>query len=138
MGMYDREPNFEETFTEGDRFVVLNAEYVGTINTREGPAEKVILEIVSRMEPTKRIKYSALGVGLANQAKRASRSDFPHVAEFVRVPTGTGDNKVKLLAKVDVEPRAFIDGDDGPPIQVQADLLSGSGSGGNGEEPIPF
>src|SRR5271157_3086906 len=109
MGMSDKEPNFEETFTEGDRFVILGMEYVGKIHTREGDAEKCLIQLVSREHPTRKVKYSALGVGLSNQAKRAERSDFPHVAEFVRIPTGQGDNKVKLLAKVDVDPREFLD-----------------------------
>lgn len=126
MGMYDKEPNFEETFTEGDRFVLLDAQYVGTINTREGPAEKSLFTIVSREHPTIKRKYSALGVGFANQAKRAEKGDFPHVAQFTRVPTGQGDNKVKLLAKVEVDPRAFIDGEDGPELP-DTDLLAATG-----------
>jgi hypothetical protein len=116
MGMYDKEPNFGETFKEGDRFVILGAEYVGSISTREGPAEKSIFTIVSREHPSSKVRYSVLGIGFANQAKRASRDDFPHVAEYVTVPTGRGENRVKLLARVEVEPRAFIDGDDGPPL----------------------
>lgn len=137
MGMYDREPNFEETFTEGDRFVLLDAQYVGTINTREGPAEKVLFTIVSREHPDVKRKYSALGVGFANQAKRAERGDFPHVAEFARVPTGQGENRVKLLAKVDVQPRAFIDGDNGPPLP-ETDLLAASGQASQSEEGLGF
>lgn len=121
MGMYDREPNFEDSFKEGDRFVLTGAEYAGTIQTREGPAEKAVFVIVSREHPDVKRRYSALGVGFANQAKRAEPSDFPHVAQYVRVPTGQGDNKVKLLAKVDVNPRDFINGEDGPPLDESAD-----------------
>jgi hypothetical protein len=115
MGMYDKDPNFGETFTEGDRFVVLGAEYVGTIRTARGEAEKSIFTIVSRLHPDRKVRYSALGKGFASQARRAERSDFPHVAEYTRVPSG--ENEVKLLAKVDVDPRAFIDGDDGPELR---------------------
>lgn len=120
MGMYDREPNFEDSFQVGSRFVLTGAEYVGSINTREGPAEKSIFTIVSREDPQTEVRYSALGIGFANQAKRAESSDFPHVAEYTRIATGQGDNKVKLLAKVEVEPRAFLNGEDGPPLEQES------------------
>ena len=116
MGMYDKSPNFGETFNVGDRFVILNAEYAGTINTRYGDAEKSVFTIVSREHPTTKVRYSALGAGFARQSQNAERSDFPHVAEYVTVPTGKGNNTVKLLAKVNQDPRAFIDGEDAPPL----------------------
>lgn len=119
MGMFDREPNFGETFTEGDRFVLMGAEYMGKISTREGPAEKSSFTIVSRAHPTEQIRYSVLGVGFANQAKRAKADDFPQVVEFITEATGTGDNRVKLVAPVNVDPRAFLDGEDGPPLDKE-------------------
>lgn len=119
MGMFDREPNFGETFKEGDRFVLTAAEYMGKISTREGPAEKSSFTIVSRAHPTEAIRYSVLGVGFANQAKRAKDDDFPQVVEYITVPTGTGDNRVKVLAPVNVDPREFLDGNDGPPLDDQ-------------------
>lgn len=118
MGMDDREPNFGEVFSEGSRFILMGAEYVGTINTRYGDAEKSLLDIVSREHPDKRVKYTTLGVGIANQARRSEPSDFPRVVELVAIPTGTGGNRVKRLVKVDVEPRDFLDGDDGPAIDA--------------------
>jgi hypothetical protein len=123
MGMYDKAPNFEETFNVGDRFVMLGAEYVGSIPTRYGAAEKSVLTIVSREHPDRKIRYSALGQGFARQAQNAERSDFPHVAEYVVVATGTSNNKVKLLARVDVDPREFIDGNDGPPLLDEGESL---------------
>jgi hypothetical protein len=115
MGMYDKEPNFGETFAEGDRFVLLGAEYVGTIKTKFGSAEKSIFTIVSRDHPSVKRQYAVLGDGFAGQARRSERADFPHVAEYTSVPTASG-NRVKLLARVDVDPLAFIDGDDGPAL----------------------
>lgn len=120
MGMFDKEPNFGETFKEGDRFVLTAAEYVGTIQTREGLAEKSSFTIVSRAHPDEAIRYSVLGVGFANQAKRAKESDFPQVVEFITEATGTGDNRVKLLAPVNVEPRDFLNGNDGPTLDATA------------------
>lgn len=118
MGMYDKVPNFGEAFVPGDRFVLLGAEYAGKINTRYGEAEKSVFTIVSRDKPTVKVRYSALGAGFARQAQNAERGDFPHVAEYTISATGKGDNEVKLLVRVDVDPRAFIDGDDGPPLQA--------------------
>lgn len=133
MGMYDREPNFGEHFNPGDRFVITDAEYVGTITTREGPAEKSIFELVTRADQ-KRVKYSVLGKGFARQARQASRGDFPHVAEYIKIPTGQGNNEVKLLVKVDVDPRAWLEGDDGPAI---AEILP-QGGNEDGDEPLGF
>ena len=93
--------------------------------------------IVSREHPTRKIRYSALGEGFARQAQNAERSDFPHVAEYVTVATGTGSNKVKLLARVDVDPREFINGNDGPPLSVGESLFVGEPPTTD-EEAIPF
>jgi hypothetical protein len=134
MGMFDKEPNFGETFKEGDRFVILAAEYVGEIRTQHGKAEKSVFTIVSRDHPDRKIRYSVLGTGFAGQARRAEASDFPMVAEFVTVPTGNDGNRVKLLAKVDVTPRAFIDGEDGPAIEP----LEPTTAPAAGDEAIPF
>jgi hypothetical protein len=140
MGMYDREPLFGEEFNVGDRFVVTDARYVGKIKTTYGEAEKSIFTIVSRKEPKKKISYSVLGEGFARQARQAERGDFPHVAEYVKIPTGTGGNEVKLLVKVDVQPRAFIDGDDGPELDTtDLEMRAGAASGvAAGEDDIPF
>src|ERR1700728_2594699 len=112
MGMFDREPNFGETFKEGDRFVLDAAEYMGKIQTREGPAEKSSFTIRTQENPEP-VRYSVLGVGFANQAKRADAEDFPQVVEFVTEPTGSGDNRVKLVAPVRVEPDEFLSGNNG-------------------------
>src|SRR5688500_18323251 len=89
MGMYDQEPNFEQKFNPGDRMILVGMQYVGPVNTKHGPAEKVFITVVTRDNAStdgdrvtgKPITYSALGVGFAALAKRASRADFPHVAE---------------------------------------------------------
>lgn len=140
MGMYDPEPNFEDSFSEGDRFILMGMEYVGSIQTRFGPAEKVLLDIVSREHPTKRVKYSAIGRGFAAMAKRAERGDFPHVAEFIRVDL-PGGNQVKRFARVEVDPREFLNGDDGPelePSQLGDALAGGAGSTAPADDDIPF
>ena len=113
MGMFDREPNFGEAFSVGARFIITAAEYVGKISTREGPAEKSSFTIITRSDrqPT---RYSVLGVGFANQAKRSEPDDFPAVVEYVTEATGQGDNRVKLLAPVMVSPDEFLNGNDGP------------------------
>jgi hypothetical protein len=116
MGMFDREPNFGEAFKEGDRFVLTSAEYIGKIHTREGVAEKSSFTIVSKEHPQEEVRYSVLGIGFANQAKRAEGDDFPRVVEYITLPTGTGDNRVKLVAPVNVDPRAFLEGNNGPPL----------------------
>lgn len=142
MGMYDQEELFGESFVIGDRFILMNLEYVGPINTRMGSAEKSRALIVSREHPTEKRWYSVLGVGLARMAKQCERSDFPHVAELIEVPTGKGDQHVKLFARVDVGPRDFLDGDDGPALAAP-DVLVGGGGGesrnnDNGDDDIPF
>ena len=125
MGMYDKTPNFGEIFKPGDRFVVLGAQFVGTISTRFGDASKSIFTLVTREHPDRKVQYAVLGEGFARQAQNATPSDFPHVAEYVTVPTGKqGQSNVKLLAPVAMDPRAFIDGDDGPPPAPVVDPLS--------------
>jgi hypothetical protein len=114
--MYDKDLNFGEHFNPGDRFVVLGLHYNGEINTSYGPAKATIMFIVTRESPTTKQRYMALGEGFAAQAMKAEPGDFPHVAEYVREPRGS--NEVKLLARVDVDPRKFIEGDDGPPLPV--------------------
>ena len=137
MGMYDKEPNFEETFSTGDRFVITGMEYAGTINTRFGQAEKTLIQIVSRDHPDVKRTYSAIGAGFAQLAKRADRGDFPHVAEFIRVKLDE-KREVKRFAPIDVEPRAFIDGDNGPPLSAEfhPDVLATAPTGptGNGDD----
>lgn len=113
MGMFDKEANFGEAFKEGDRFILDNAEYMGKIQTREGPAEKCSFTIRTREHPEP-VRYSVLGVGFANQAKRSDPDDFPQVVEFITEPTGTGDNRVKLVTPVRVSPDDYLAGDDGP------------------------
>jgi hypothetical protein len=136
MGMYDKTPNFGDAFVPGDRFVLCGAVYVGTISTRYGDAEKSLFTIVSRLLPEEKIVYSALGTGFARQAQNAVPADFPHVAEYTVIPTGKDRNEVKLLAKVDVDPRAFIDGNDGPALPVNLDPATPGGMGP--EEDLPF
>lgn len=139
MGMFDRDEPFGETFTVGDRFVLLALTYEGTIQTRMGAAEKSRAKIVSRDHADKVKWYSALGVGIARMAKQADAQDFPVVVELIEVPVGNSGNKVKLLAPVDVKPRAFIDGDDGPPAtRPDTDPLSGGGTPADADEDIPF
>lgn len=113
MGMFDKEENFGEAFKEGDRFILNAAEYIGQIQTREGAAEKSIFTVITREHPDP-VRYSVLGVGFANQAKRAEPGDFPQVVEYITQPTGSGDNRVKLVAPVRVSPEDFLNGNDGP------------------------
>lgn len=115
MGMYDRYENFGDHFAPGDRFVVTGLRYVGEISTRFGKAKKSLVEVVTREEPNKRQTYSMLGEGFAGQAQRAESSDFPHVAEYIEHPLD-GGNRVKLLSRVDVDPREYMAGNDGPPL----------------------
>lgn len=122
MSMYDVEPNFEKTFSEGDRFVLTALKYVGSVNTMHGPAQKVLVTIVTResyaSETERQVTYSALGAGFAALAQRATAKDFPHVAEYVRVALA-GGNSVKRFARVDIEPGDWIKGDDGPPLTIE-------------------
>ena len=125
MGMYDKTPNFGEVFKPGDRFVVMGAQFIGQISTWFGDASKSIFTLITREHPDRRVQYAVLGEGFARQAQNATPSDFPHVAEYVTVPTGKqGQSNVKLLAPVAMDPRAFIDGDDGPPAVPMVDPLS--------------
>jgi hypothetical protein len=111
--MYDKDLNFGEHFSDGDRFVVLAASYDGEIRTSYGLAKKTTFTIATRDKP-ERTRYMALGAGFAAQAMRAEPSDFPHVAELVREKRGD-DREVKLLVPVSVEPAEFMQGNDGPP-----------------------
>lgn len=136
--MYEQEPQFEEHFHVGDRVAVLGMEYVGEINTRYGPAKKTLITLTTRETYPARATFSVLGAGFALLAQRAERSDFPHVAEFVTVKL---DEKrtVKRFAKVDVAPKAWVDGDDGPPVDLDALAPAPLANGGRAaEEDIPF
>jgi hypothetical protein len=115
MGMFDREPNFGEIFKEGDRFVLDAAEYIGKISTKEGPADKSSFTIRTQAKPEP-TRYSVLGVGFANQARRAEPGDFPQVVEFTTQPTASGDNRVKLVQPVNISPEEFLAGNNGPPL----------------------
>lgn len=119
MGMYDKAPNFGEHFNDGDRFILVGATYQGTIKTTYGDAECCMFTVVTREahEPT---SYLALGQGFASQVKRAESSDFPHVAELTRQPRPQGQ-EVKLLAPVDVSPKDWLEGNDGPPLESVSD-----------------
>lgn len=117
MGMYDKDENFGEHFNPGDRFVVTGLRFAGEINTRFGMAKLSHIEIVTRGVQEK-VKYAMIGEGFAAQAQHAEPSDFPHVAEYT-VKELDGGNKVKLLTRVDVDPRAFLNGDDGPALEEQ-------------------
>lgn len=117
MGMYDRAPNFEDEFHAGDRMVLMGLKYEGTVQTRVGPAEKVTVELVTRDSYPDVLTFSALGVGFAAQAKAAVPADFPHVAEYARVRQPSG-NEVKRFVPVNVAPKAWVDGDDGPAADI--------------------
>lgn len=142
MSMYDREPNFEDTFKVGDRMVLMDAVFVGTINTRFGAAEKSLLTVVTRESYPNRNTYSALGAGFANLSRRASRADFPHVAEYILVALG-GDKTVKRFAPVmddtggQLDPKAWVGGDDGVPVDADQFAPTGGGSSA-GQDDIPF
>jgi hypothetical protein len=140
MGMFERDEPFGDSFQAGDRFVLTALTYEGIIPTRMGEAEKSRARIVSRDHPNKALWYSVLGVGIARMAKQAEPGDFPCVVELIEHPTGKGDQKVKLFAPVDVKPRAFIDGEDGPPAKRPdtADPLSGPPAATDADEDIPF
>lgn len=126
MGMFDKQPNFGEKFNVGDRFVLLSAHYDGEITTKHGKAEKSTFAIATRETP-ERVEYSALGVGFGRQARAAVQGDFPVVVEYISVPTGNEGNSVKLLAPVAVDPRAFLDGEDGPPAELPDATEQGNG-----------
>lgn len=124
MGFFDRDPNFGEKFKKGDRFIVTKAEDGGQISTVHGTAERCYLTVVTR-DKQEEVRYQALGMGLAEQARKAESKDFPCVVELQEVPTGKGDNVVKKLAPVLVDPREFLNGNDGPPA-VETSTPSGS------------
>lgn len=124
MGMYDKLANFGEVFKPGDRFVITGAEYVGNISTRFGDASKSIFTLVTREHPDVKKQYSVLGEGFARQAQNASAADFPHVAEYTTIPSREGQSNLKLLAPVAMDPRDWINGDDGPPPIPVADPLA--------------
>lgn len=131
MTMYEQDPNFEEKFKVGDRMVLTGMIYNGPISTRFGKAEKVTLLVVTRESYPAVEKYSALGQGFANLAKRATAGDFPHVAEFIHVPLGDGKH-VKRFAPVTngdgpLDPKEFIDGNDGDPIDMTPFTTPGGG-----------
>lgn len=123
MSMFDKVLNFEDVFTPGDRFVLTGMKFEGEITTRHGKAQRTTIKTVTRDSYPKVISYSALGVGFASMAKRAERSDFPVVVEYavVNLPE---DKTLKILAKVEVTPRDWKDGEDGPPVVLE-DYKSG-------------
>lgn len=141
MSLFDREPNFEETFTEGDRFALVSLQFMGQISTVKGPAKKTLITVITRESYPNRATYSALGEGFAAMAQRAQPSDFPVIVEYARVPLASG-NSVKRLEPVlkdgePLNPGNWRQGDDGDPIVIEAPkTASGSdaptpGNGGN-------
>lgn len=131
MGMFDRDPNLEDHFKEGDRFVLRGLQYVGKIDTRHGQADKTLMHIVSRDTYPKTIVYSALGVGFANMAQRAERSEFPVVVEFVVLDIG-GGKTLKKFAPIAVAPADFVKGEDGPPVDPAFLEVAATGATGGG------
>lgn len=137
--LFEREPNFEEKFKVGDRFVLMGLRYTGSIATSNGSAHRSLVTAITRESYPKRITYSALGVGFKNMAERATPSDFPVVVEYIRVPL-PGNRDVKRFAPVTWEeepltPADFVkNGIDGDPIDMEefasptgADMSSASG-----------
>lgn len=138
MGMYDNDANFEDHFEVGDRLVLMGLTYEGQISTRFGKADKTTVFAVTRESYPKRLRFSALGVGFANMAKRAERGDFPHVAEYIVVDLPNG-NTLKRFAKVEVTPAEWKDGNDGPAIDPAEYAPSATTAGTTPEtEDIPF
>lgn len=122
MSMYTTDPNFEDDFKVGDVIVLTNLQYVGKINTRHGDAEKVMVSLVTRESYPTVLTYSALGAGFANLARRASPGDFPHVAQYIRVPLPQG-RQVKRFAPVTLNgqplnPKQWVEGLDGDPVDA--------------------
>lgn len=121
--MFDREPNFEDTFKVGDRFVLMNLQYTGTIRTRMGEAHRSIITAVTRDSYPGQTAYSVIGVGFRNMAERSVPADFPVVVEYVRVSL-PGGKDVKRLARVmngelPLTPADFIHAKiDGDPIDM--------------------
>jgi hypothetical protein len=118
MGMFDRDKNFGEHFNPGDRFILTSLAYEGEIQTVNGLAAKsragIVREGAESKDPE---KYSLLGKGFAEQAKRATRNEFPCVVEYVKIPL-PGDKEVKRFEPVDVSPGDFFEGNHGPPVNI--------------------
>jgi hypothetical protein len=131
MGLFDRDVNFGETFRPGDRFILTSLTYEGEIDTVHGKAQKSRAGIVIRGDDESPEKYSLLGSGFAEQARNAERGDFPCVVEYVLIPLA-GDREVKRLVPVDVTPRNWFEGDDGPPVTLHEGIPAAS------NEDIPF
>lgn len=135
MSAFKQAPNFGEVFRKGDRFVVCGMKDNGEIQTKFGPAKSSMVTIVSRDHPTHKRTYLALGVGINRQACQAEASDFPQVVELTETPTSTAGNSVKLLSPVEVDPREFLDGNDGPALNL-ASVVEASPE--EGEGPVDF
>lgn len=116
MGMFDRDPNFGEKFTPGDRFILCGIKYEGEIQTVHGTAKRSTVKIVTRDETDKKpISYTALGDGFALQAQRVATGDLPAVVEYVKIPIGN-DREVKRFEPVGIGPQEWFDGNDGPAL----------------------
>lgn len=131
MGMFDRDKNFGEVFKPGDRFILTSLVYEGEIQTVNGAAEKSRAGIVLRNEGGDKTpeKYSMLGKGFAEQARRAQRTEFPCVVEYVKIPL-SNDKEVKRLEPVAVDPGEWFNGNDGPPLSTEM-VAAGVASGVN-------
>lgn len=120
MGAFDKRKNFEDEFSEGDKFVLLGLKYEGTIKTREGDADLTIARV--RTGERQAENLGILGRGIAGQARRAERSDFPCVVEYGRVQLSE-DRSMKVLAPVVIGEsgcRAFVGGEDVGPADYSA------------------
>lgn len=117
--MYQPDPPFEEACKVGDRFVLMDMKYMGTINTKFGPAHKTLISIVTRESYPGTLTYSAIGAGFRALAERSEPGDFPHVAEYITVDLPGGKHVKRFAPVPDTDPRAFIhDDNDGGPIDM--------------------
>lgn len=129
MSMFDQEPNFEEAFKEGDRFVLTAARFVGEVNTRHGKARKSLFTICTRESYPGQETYSALGAGFANMAERATPADFPVLVEYVRLNLPNGNTLKRFAPIPNGEPGKFVKGEEYPPLtDAEKGIREGTGS----------
>lgn len=142
--LFEREPNFEDHFKVGDRFVLMGLQYMGPMRTKMGLAERSVVTAITRESYPARLSLSVIGVGFKNMAERATVGDFPVVVEYIRVPL-SGGREVKRLAPVtkDGEPLTpgdWKNGENGDPVNIDQ-FVSPSAttiSGSDGDESPGF
>lgn len=100
MGMWDKDKEMgrrlDAVFSIGDYLIVYAAAPDGEISTSLGMARKTKLVVAPESAPEDRSEVATLSSTIASKAELADESDFPIVAQLLKVPTDKGNPALVL------------------------------------------